>query len=217
LPAQTEIAAAPPIAPQPVAPVIPETAPPAPKKPEQAFEPKPLPDLGRGGIQHQAIQKRIKGAAESLGFRSTIEAEVLDGKGSVDLLLERAGQIIACEIAITTTIDHEVGNVAKCLKAGFPRVAVIAVDEDRLRKIASAVSGSLGESAADRVEYCLPETFIQKLRTMPVPAPTQTSKMSHGYKVKRHAPALTPDERKQQEETAIRIIAEAMRRPKEKD
>jgi hypothetical protein len=216
-PAQTEIAAAPPIAPQPVAPVIPEIAPPAPKKPEQAFEPEPPPDLGRGGNQHQAIQKRIKEAAESLGFRSTIEKEVLDGKGSVDLLLERAGQIIACEIAITTTIDHEVGNVAKCLKAGFPKIAVIAVDEDRLRKIASAVSGSLGERAADRVEYCLPETFIEKLRTMPVPAPPQTSKMSHGYKVKRHAPALTPDERKQQEETAIRIIAEAMRRPKEKD
>ena len=82
-------------------------------------------DLGRGGAQHQAIQKRIKEAAESLGFRSVIEKPVLDGEGSVDLWLERTGLAIACEISISTTIDHEVGNVAKCLKAGVPRVAAL--------------------------------------------------------------------------------------------
>ena len=76
-------------------------------------------DLGRGGAQHQAIQRRIKEAAEELGFRSVIEKPVLDGQGSVDLWLERTGESIACEISISTTIDHEVGNVAKCLKAGF--------------------------------------------------------------------------------------------------
>ena len=40
-------------------------------------------------------------------------------EGSVDLLLERPGQTFACEISITTTIDHEVGNVAKCLRVGI--------------------------------------------------------------------------------------------------
>ena len=93
-------------------------------EPEASREPPPPRGLGRGGAQHQAIQRRIKKAAEDLGFRSTIEKGVLDGKGSVDLLLERAGHTIACEISITTTIDHEVGNVAKCLKAGFSDVAI---------------------------------------------------------------------------------------------
>jgi hypothetical protein len=96
---------------------VPVSEPQAAKQSGRVFMPEP-PDLGRGGNQHRAIQKRIKEAAESLGFRSTIEGEVLDGKGSVDVLLERAGEIIACEIAITTPIDHEVGNVEKCLKAG---------------------------------------------------------------------------------------------------
>ncbi|MGA9778547.1 MAG: type IV secretion system DNA-binding domain-containing protein [Verrucomicrobiia bacterium] len=70
-------------------------------------------DLGRGGAQHQAIQKRIKEAAEELDFRSVIEKSVLDGQGSVDLWLGRAGETLACEISISTTIDHEVRNVAK--------------------------------------------------------------------------------------------------------
>jgi hypothetical protein len=55
-------------------------------------------------------------AAEELGFRSVIEKPVLEGQGSVDLWLERPGQTIACEISISTTIDHEVRKVAKCLK-----------------------------------------------------------------------------------------------------
>jgi hypothetical protein len=119
--------------------------------------------LGRGGAQHQAIQKRIKEVAEGLGFRSVIEKPVLDGQGSVDLWLERTGQEIACEISVTTTIDHEVGNVAKCLKAGLPKVAVICLDEERLQKISNAVSGSLDAALAARVEYFLPVSFIAHL------------------------------------------------------
>ncbi|MDE2107543.1 MAG: TraM recognition domain-containing protein, partial [Patescibacteria group bacterium] len=118
-----------------------------PKAPEAVHSPSPR-DLGRGGAQHQAIQKRIKEAAEALGFRSVIEKPVLDGQGSVDLWLERTGQTIACEISISTTIDHEVKNVRKCLKAGVPNVAVICLDEERLQKIANAVAGSLGAELA---------------------------------------------------------------------
>ena len=70
-------------------------------KPEPRREPAPHKDLGRGGAQDQAIQQRIKRAAEELGFRSVIEKQILDGQGSVDLLLERDNQTIACEISIS--------------------------------------------------------------------------------------------------------------------
>jgi Type IV secretion-system coupling protein DNA-binding domain len=166
-------------------------------------------DLGRGGAQHQAIQQRIKQAAEELGFRSVIEKPVLDGQGSIDLWLERAGQTIACEISITTTIDHEVGNVSKCLKAGIPKVAVICLDEERLRNIALAVSGSLGKKLADHVLYYQPDQFIAYLKTLPRPEPTP--EVRHGYKIKRSVPNLTPEERKQKEDVAVRLIAETMR------
>jgi len=199
-----------PEAPKPVE--IPKPTPP-PLAP-QAAKHEPPRDLGRGGAQHQAIQKRIKQAAEELGFRSVIEKPVLDGFGSVDLFLEREGQSIACEISFTTTIDHEVGNVVKCLKAGVPNVAVICLDEERLRKIAAAISGSLGSEAATRVEYFQPDQFIAHLKTMPpviAKAATSTDKR-RGYKIKRSAPDLTPEERKQKEDVAIHVIAEAMQR-----
>ena len=169
-------------------------------------------DLGRGGAQHQAIQKRIKEAAEGLGFRSVIEKPVLDGQGSVDLWLERVGQSIACEISISTTIDHEVGNVAKCLKAGLPKVAVICLDEERLRKISKAVSGSLGAESAARVEYFQPDPFIAYLTALQPVAPQPSETQYGGYKVKRSVPKLSAPEQKQKEDIANRIMAETMRR-----
>ena len=171
-------------------------------------------DLGRGGAQHQAIQQRIKQVAEGLGFRSVIEKQILDGQGSVDLLLDRPDETIACEISITTTIDHEVGNVAKCLKAGFSKVAVICLDDERLRKIAAAVSGSLGSEMAACVVYCQPDQFIAHLQPLPAPiskAP-EAPAMRRGYKVKRSIPKLTPEEQKQREDVAIRSIAETLRK-----
>lgn len=182
------------------------------KLPETVHTPPPPRDLGRGGAQHQAIQKRIKEAAEKLGFRSIIEKPVLDGQGSVDLWLERAGQAIACEISISTTIDHEVGNVRKCLKAGVPQVAIICVSEDRLQKIAAAVSGSLGAEAATRVAYFQPDPFIAWLKTMPDKVPNEKTIQRRGYKIKTVTVPISDAERKEKEAAAIRAVADAMRR-----
>ena len=189
--------------------------PPTPKPSAPPETPKPsLPpaDMGRGGAQHQAIQRRIKEAAEKIGFLSVIEKSVLDGLGSVDLWLERADQAFACEVSISTTIDHEVGNVAKCLKAGIQTVAVICLDEERLRKIRVAVAGSLGTEQAVGVEYFLPDQFIAHLEKLPAPPAKDAPTVRRGYKVKRSAPALTVEERQQRENVANKMMAEAMRR-----
>lgn len=181
-----------------------------PQVPPVIDRPQQTRDLGRGGAQHQAIQKRIKEAAEKLGFRSVIEKPILDGQGSVDLWLERPGQSFACEVSISTTIDHEVGNVGKCLKAGVSKVVMICLDEDRLRKIAAAVSGSLGPEQAAKVTYYQPEPFIAHLISLPVSAPKDSVTVRRGYKIKRTAPALTADEQRERENLANQMMAEAM-------
>ncbi len=201
-------------------PVIPEpeTAEPLKSTTAPAATPSPQPspprDLGRGGAQHQAIQQRLKKAAEELGFRATIEKPTPDGQGSVDLLVELMDSSIACEISVTTTIDHEVGNISKCLKAEYSSVAVICVEAERLKKIEAAVTGSLGPEFSDRVRYFQPEEFIDHLKNLPQPAPaaSNTVHTRRGYRVKRSHPDLSPEERRQKEEAAIRAIAEAMRR-----
>jgi len=211
---------------RPVSEPVPAKAPPSPPLPEVPPSEKKAPtlsegrvpaipaDLGRGGAQHQAIQQRIKQSAEKLGFRSVIEKQILDGQGSVDLLLERSDETIACEISISTTIDHEVGNVVKCLKAGFPKVAVICLEKVRLRKIGAAVAGSLGSEMAARVMYSQPDPFIAHLQTLapPIPKAPAAPETRRGYTIKRSVTKLPLEEQKQREEAAIRSIAESMKR-----
>ena len=196
--------------PEPVVPTPAETRPTA----IERKAPSPTKDLGRGGAQHKAIQQRIKKAAEKLGFKGVIEKEILGGQGSIDLMLERWDHAVACEISLTTTIDHEVGNVSKCLKADIPHVAVICLNEDRLSKICAAVTGSMGLEIASRVTYWQPDPFIAHLETFaesPAAAP-DLPKVRRGYKIKRSTAALTTEEQKLREEAAISSIAATMRR-----
>lgn len=214
---------------KPVAPST--TAPPVPEAPKETLsEKKEVPvettkliskepavprDLGIGGAQHQATQKRIKQMAESLGFLATIEKAI--PHGSVDLLLERSGETIACEIGITTSVDHEFGNVEKCLKAGFSQVAMISRPE-RLTLIAEAVSTALGPEVADRVRYYTPDEFITYLQSLPVPVapnPAPTESIRRGRKVTRKGPNLTPEERRAKEGAHHRIITELLRKKTE--
>jgi hypothetical protein len=173
-------------------------------------------DLGKGGPEHRAIQKQIKEVAVEFGFRSVIEKQCLPTQESIDLSLERGDQKIACEISISTPIDHEVDNVAKCLTDGYSTIAIICMREERLRQISMAVLKRLGSEAAEKVKYYFPDTFISHLKNLPQPAENlpETVKNRRGYKVKRSLPSLTPEAQKQKEEAAIRSIAEAMRRKK---
>lgn len=217
--------AAPPVSPPPVhhadAPVVaPAQERPIQKQPTSKMKPSvSVADLGRGGVQHKAIQERLKQAAESLGFRASIEKQILNGQGSVDLLLERTDVVIACEVSVTNTIDYEVGNVSKCLKAGFTQVAVVCMDEDRLSKLSRAVEGSLGADSAKRVGYFLPERFMEHLKALAPAAPAPSAAPSpaqpearRGYKIKRTHVQLTPEESKAREDAALKMIAEAMRK-----
>jgi hypothetical protein len=175
------------------------------RKKEVSHEPPRPRDLGKGGAQHTAIQKRIKEAAQSAGFLCTIETQ-LPGQQSVDVALEKDGQKIACEISIATTVDHEVQNVKKCLDAGFSKVLVICIDEARLKKIQKAIEGSLGADVARQVGFFRPDELIAELKATHIPE--HAPKTVRGYKVKRTIATLTPEEQKQREEIAIRSIAD---------
>jgi len=173
----------------------------------------PSGNLGRGGAQHKAVQLRIKDGAAGLGFRVHTEKPILDGAGSVDLVLERDGQSLACEITVTTTIDHEIGNVSKCIKAGFLQIVVLALNEDKLGKLASAVRNSLGAESAARVKFFLPDGFLEYLRTIsPTERPQPSTKRVRGYKVKTVYEDASPEEVKAKEDEMIKLMGEMMRR-----
>ena len=194
---------------------------PPPPQPDEKKESKPpaaIADMGRGGAQHQTIQQRLKAVAEGLGFRATVEKQVLDGQGSIDLALEKPGLAIACEINVTSTIDYEVGNASKCLKAGFSKVAVICPNADRLSRLAEAMKGCFSPDQISKISFYSPDDFISYLQTATLEAapsdkPAPTEERRRGYKVKRSFVQLSPEEAKAREDSALKMLAEKMRRP----
>ncbi len=169
---------------------------------------------GRGGPEHQTIQKHIKSEAEKLGFRSTIERPVLEGQASIDVWLERDGLVIACEISFTNTEDNESSKIIKCLKAGIPKFAMICADEKKLRRITAAISGNVEAELASRVEYFQPNPFIEYLKTLPVEPPRKSERIRRGFKVKHSRSSGSAEEQMAKEEAAIRAIAESMQKKK---
>jgi hypothetical protein len=108
----------------------------------------PAAERGRGGAQHKYLQNLIKRLAEEKGYSATIEKSILDGLGSVDVALEREGSRIACETTVTTTVEHEIGNVQKCLAAGFEWVVLVAADKKTTTSAKALVSDAVSEKDA---------------------------------------------------------------------
>ena len=189
-------------------------------KPEATVirDPPPPRDLGRGGAQHKSIQDRLQKEAPALGFLAEIEGNA--GRGSsraADLTVRKGSIAIAVEITVTTTTDHEFGNVKKCLAAGFPRVAVVSPYGERLKAITEAVQAGLGSEEAAKVSCFTPDEFIVEMRKLAQEAEASAERSApkartrRGFTVSTHGPTLTPEERSVKENISIKVMREVMK------
>jgi hypothetical protein len=138
---------------------------------------------GRGGGEHKYLQHLIKRYANDMGYIASIEKPILDGKGNVDVALEKEKYSIACQISVTTPVDQEAGNVKKCLSAGFNYVAVICSDAKKIEQLRKSVVSEIEPGEMERVRFFSPDqvlSFIQEIAAQSV----STEKTVRGYRVK---------------------------------
>jgi hypothetical protein len=131
----------------------------------------------------------VKRWGEARGFRAVVEKPILDGKGSVDVALEREDMTIACEISVTTGVEQEVGNATKCLAAGFHRVALVSLKKNHLARLQAALEKELSETDLLRLVFLSPEELPSFLDAVPPPPREETV---GGYRVT--VDYETPDE-----------------------
>jgi len=174
------------------------------------------PVLGRGGAQHKYLQQLVKRWGEEKGYRATIEKPVLGGVGSVDIVLERNEVSIACEISVTTTIDHEVRNIEKCLAAGFSHVVFVSSEKKVLQKARKIFDDAVGPTSAERLHLFAPEDFLFFLESLDVDHRTQ-EKSVLGYKVKVTYKPTTRDEQRARKDAIAQAILKAMKRMRDRD
>ncbi len=96
------------------------------------------PTSGRGGLAHKAIQRSLQQVAHEAGFSASIEEHIGDG-ALVDLVITTAKEKIACEISVSTAVAHELGNLEKCIDAGFNSIILVSDDTSHIAKMSRAV------------------------------------------------------------------------------
>ena len=144
--------------------------------------PEPIPEPvgeGGGGPEHQYLQELVRQFANEYGFRATLEAPV-DG-GRVDVVLEREDRRVACEIAVTSGVEHELANVRKCLAAGFSPVFVVSRRKRFLRELRSALSAVTDQD----VRPVLLEEFPAQLASLIAGEPAVSTVAGYRVRVER--------------------------------
>lgn len=146
---------------------------------------------------HHEWKRRIKKMAEDRHFISTIEAPTPDGKGFVDVSLERNNSKIACEVSVTTGAAWELHNVTKCLAAGYDTVVVCVIDKKGIDKIRSSIIQGIQEPERAKVLILEPDALFEYLDTLVVQdAGTESYIKGRRVKVEYKAiPALEADQK----------------------
>jgi hypothetical protein len=165
---------------------------------------------------HRYLQSLIKRMAEQQGFKATIEEQVLDGKGRVDVGLMRGTEKIACEISVTTNDEHEIKNIEKCFQAGYNKVLFCSAETKRLESLRSLVNKKLSSKYIDKVLFILPDDLFlffeqETLRDMV----QEPEKLVKGYRVKIEYNDISEAEKIQKRKAIGGVILQSLRKLKQ--
>ena len=137
-------------------------SPSAPTRAETTPAPEPTDDETEETLREATKDRFIK-EVETLDFTVAREQLILDGRGRVDVALRLGTRSITCQIRGTTTPEHEVENVRKCLEVHSGHVATMCPNVKRLPMVEQAIRSALYKAELERDGIYLVGTFITKL------------------------------------------------------
>lgn len=141
----------------------------------------PAPSNPKKLREHVALQTLIKKLAEEHGYRASIEVTTPDGKGQVDVLIEKDGAQIAVEVSVTTTATWELHNVRKCLAAGYGRVVVCTTTAAKAAQIQKRIHIECTQGEQAKI-MCIHKEEIQSMFIASV-EPKETTRVMKGYRI----------------------------------
>jgi len=124
------------------------------------------PPSGKGGDFHKQLQSMIKEQAELYGWKAKIEERIRKSLESVDVGLQKDDVRVAVEISSTSGPLQEIGNIRKCLEAGYDYVLSVCPDEESLSLLKREARKRFILKERERVRFSLPsqvKTFLSSL------------------------------------------------------
>jgi len=163
--------------------------------------------------QHRYLQSLIKKMAESRGYKALIEEGTEDGKGRVDVHLERNKKKIAVEISITTESEWEKHNIEKCLASGYDIVIACSTEKKTLDAIQQKLEETLNEEQLEKIHVFEPESLFSFLDSE-IAKDASTESTIKGFRVKVEYQPVSENEMIKKREMASRLVIDSMKKIK---
>ncbi len=146
-----------------VDPIVKETKRPVIRKPTSSAKSEPP---ARDDKDHERMKNIIKEYANASRYFAQTEYPLKDGK-RVDVHMQKDGQpLMACEISCTNKPEYEIGNLEKCLRAGYEIVIQVAFEEKTLKPIKKLAESHFAPDQLKQIKFmtlaeCL--AYLQEL------------------------------------------------------
>lgn len=165
---------------------------------------------GVGGNEHRYLQTLIKKLAENLGYRAVIEESTPDG-GKVDISLQIGKKRIACEVSVTTKGEQELGNIRKCLTAGYDKVIVCSPDKTALAKLKKLAGEKIEAEQQPKLLFLEPQELVFHLEQEATVLADAGDRVK-GWAVKVQYKPGDADDQRDKREALNKVILEAFQR-----
>lgn len=119
----------------------------------------PMINEGRGGKQHKTLQQMIKAIGHEYGFGVSVEAKCTNSDGAIDVLLNGEKTTIAIEVSITTSAEHELQNLKKCLAEPLDQILCISPDDAHRIAIQNLCIEELPQVQFNRLTFLNPSSL----------------------------------------------------------
>ncbi len=162
--------------------------------------------------QHRYLQALIKRMAEARGYKTLIEEPTPDGKGRVDVHLERNGKLIAVEVCNTTEAGWEMHNIQKCFDAGYDLIVACSNEKRSLENIRKKAD-TLPQQILGKLLFFEPEELFTYLDTE-IAKEASTETRVRGYRVKVNYSPVSSEEAKHISSSLVKTVSEATRKKK---
>lgn len=160
---------------------------------------------------HRYLQMLIKKMAEARGYTATIEQQLPDGSGSVDVLLAKETKTIAIEICVTTDADWELHNIEKCIAAGYSEVVSVSGDIKQVEKIKKKCKEGIKDFATHTIHFFTPDALINHLdKAITTDAPQE--QIIKGYRVNVTYENITPEEMERKRQSVAKVVMESLKK-----
>lgn len=158
--------------------------------------------------RHRYLQTLIKKMAESRGYKAQIEQPTPDGQGRVDVLLDRNGKRIACEIGVTTSKTWEAHNIEKCLAAGYDIAVAIANDERAKALMQVKVDETIDKANLSRV-YVMEASELFHYLDTEIAKDSKVNTKFKGYRVKVEYENVSKEDMKKKQDSIAKLVIDS--------